>query len=77
MTEYRKQKQEFVRDYLQPLLVKATNHEVNGVVYSETPDGDEIVTIYTGYGAYKIDVRVNMDSPMAICRDVFRALGDF
>ena len=77
MNEYRKQKQEFVRDYLQPLLVEATRCEIIAVEYSETSDGDEIVTIYTGFGTSQIVVRVNMDSPMAICRDVFRALKDY
>lgn len=73
-TECQKMKQEFVCNYLSPLL-KACADDILGATY-DIEDGDEIVTIEHDYGGSPTKVRVNMDNPMALCRDVFRALGD-
>lgn len=75
MTECQKMKQEFVCRYLSPLL-KACDDDILGATY-DIEDGDEIVTIEHDYGGSPTKVRVNMDSHMALCRDVFRALGDY
>lgn len=74
MTECQKMKQEFVCNYLSPLLVECAD-DILGATYG-IEDGDEIVTIEHDYGGSPTKVRVNMDNPMALCRDVFRALGD-
>ena len=75
MTECQKMKQEFVCRYLSPLL-KACGDDILGATY-DIEGGDEIVTIERDYGGSPTKVRVNMDSHMALCRDVFRALGDY
>ena len=73
-TKRQKMKQEFVCRYLSPLL-KVCDADILGATY-DIEDGDEIVTIEHDYGDTPTKVRVNMDNPMALCRDVFRALGD-
>ena len=75
MTESQKIKQEFVCRYLSPLL-KACDDDILGATY-DIEGGDEIVTIERDYGGSPTKVRVNMDNHMALCRDVFRALGDY
>ena len=67
-------KYRFVRDYLTPMLIAATDHEVTCATYSVTPEGDEIVTVYNGYGTNTVNVRVNMDSLPVLVKDVLKVI---